>query len=270
MLAINLALRSRGARTAFAWCILAVSLLVHQFVTFTRGIWLGCIAGLLVCALIYLWRGSQGGYRFRRLGLVYGSLIGLGLAGAVTLGLVLGQTDFLELAGSRFGSIGGTEFTHQNASKVVRFAEYDAVISHIAVAPWLGHGLGYTFRFREPIGFTILEQWYSHQIYLFVWLKQGLVGLLALLWLLFTAVRMGVRGARHHDGQWESAWMATSAAATILVAVMDLSNFQLAFSHVTFSLALLWGGTIALSGEGFIRFRWADPRTASPRAGSEA
>jgi len=270
MMAINLALRSGRPLPSVGWTFVAVALLVHQFISFTRGIWLGCIAGLLACALLYAWRGDRTAHRLRRVGLVYASLLGLGLVGAVGLGLALGQTDFLALAGSRFGSIGGTEFTHQNASKVVRFAEYAEVISHIAVSPWLGHGLGYTFSFREPIGFTVIEQWYSHQIYLFIWLKQGIVGLAAFVWMLFTAVAMGARGSRRHDDPWESAWLATSAAATVLVAVTDLSNFQLGGVHVTFPLALLWGGAIAISREGLIRFRWAPASAAPPRAGVEA
>jgi len=270
MMAINLALRSRRLLPSFGWTVVAVPLLVHQFISFTRGIWLGCIAGLLTCVLVYAWRGDRAGLRLGRVALVCGSLLGLSLAGALALGLVLGQTDFLALAGSRFGSIGGAEFTHQNASKVVRFAEYATVISHIVASPWLGHGLGYTFSFREPISFTIIEQWYSHEIYLFIWLKQGAVGLAAFVWMLLTAIVIGVRGSRRHDDPWESAWLATSAAATILVAVTDLSNFQMAGVHVTFPLALLWGGSMAIGREGLIRFRWADPAAAAPREGSEA
>ena len=37
-----------------------------------------------------------------------GTLVGSGVAGALALALISGQSDFLGLAGSRFGSITGT------------------------------------------------------------------------------------------------------------------------------------------------------------------
>lgn len=264
MLPVNLALKARRPGSAFGWTLLALPLLLHQFVSFTRGMWLGCIAGLLASFLIHLRWGRGGGASWRRVGFVSGTLLGLGVAAAVGLALVLGQTDFLTLAGDRFTSIGGTGFTHQTASNLVRLAEYAEVIPRIAASPWFGHGLGYTFLFREPIGFNVQEQWYSHEMYLFVWLKQGLVGLLLFLWMLWSATTFCIRESRRNDDTWASGWLATAAACTILLAVLDLSNFQLAGVNATFPLALLWGGAMALGREGSIRVRWAAPGAVSP------
>jgi hypothetical protein len=262
MLAVNLALRARRTAGVLGWSMLALPLLLHQFVSFTRGMWLGSMAGLLASFLFYVGWGRGSGSSWRRAGLVFACVVGLGAAGALGLGLVLGQTDFLSLAGNRFTSIGGTGFTHQTASNLVRLAEYAEVIPRIAASPWLGHGLGYTFLFREPLGFKVQEQWYSHEIYLFVWLKQGVVGLLAFLWMLWTATVFGVQESRRRGDEWESAWLATAAACTVLLAVLDLSNFQLASVNSIFVLALLWGGAMAIGRTGFIHLRWASPKAA--------
>ena len=142
---------------------------------------------------------------------------------------------------------------------MTRLAEYADAIDHASRAPWLGHGLGYTFLTREPIGFTVMEQWFVHQNYLLVWLKQGLLGLALFVWMLWAAARLGWRGARHHEDPWESSWCAAAAAATIFLMTLSLSNFHLDEVNPTFSLALLWGGTMALENRGTLRLRWNAP-----------
>ena len=54
MLPLNHALRSRNPTTAFAWTLASLVLFLHQFLSFTRGYWLGCMAGILASLLIYL------------------------------------------------------------------------------------------------------------------------------------------------------------------------------------------------------------------------
>jgi len=180
------------------------------------------------------------------------------------MGLIVGQADLLGLAGSRFESITGTKYSHVTASNLARIAEYNEVINRIATAPWFGHGLGYAFSFREPIGFKILEQWYSHQSYLLVLLKQGVIGLLALLWTLWAAVTFGIHESRRNEDPLESAWLATAAVCTVFVAVLDLSNFHLNVVNTVFPLAFLWGAAMAIGRQGFIRFQWADRAAPSP------
>ena len=259
MLPLNHALRSRNPTTAFAWTLASLVLFLHQFLSFTRGYWLGCMAGILASLLIYLIGRRASGARWRRAGQVMGTLVGSGVAGALALALISGQSDFLGLAGSRFGSITGTKFSRDTASNVTRLAEYADAIDHASRAPWLGHGLGYTFLTREPIGFTVMEQWFVHQNYLLVWLKQGLLGLALFVWMLWAAARLGWRGARHHEDPWESSWCAAAAAATIFLMTLSLSNFHLDEVNPTFSLALLWGGTMALENRGTLRLRWNAP-----------
>lgn len=272
MLAVNLALRSRTTTSALGWCLLSLPLFLHQFISFTRGYWLGCMAGLLASLVAYVRWGSGAGPSWRRSGLVLGTLTCVGAVGALSLGLIVGRTDFLTMAGRRLGSIAATEFTHETASNIARIAEYAEVMTRIAAAPWLGHGLGYAFTFKEPIGFEVAEQWYTHQAYLFVWLKQGLIGLLIFVWMLWSATVFCTRESRRNENRIESAWLATAAACTILLAVLGLSNFHLMLVNETFLLAFLWGGAMAIARDGFLRFQWADPprtQRAAPRGAQE-
>jgi O-antigen ligase/polysaccharide polymerase Wzy-like membrane protein len=259
MFAVNLALRSPRTASALGWCLLSLPLFLHQFISFTRGYWLGCMAGLLASLVAYVRWGKGAGPSWRRSGLVLGTLVCVGSVGAMSLGLIVGRTDFLTMAGSRFASVTATEFTHETASNLARIAEYAEVVTRIAAAPWLGHGLGYTFTFQEPIGFEVAEQWYTHQIYLFVWLKQGLIGLLVFVWMLWSATTFCARESRRNENPLESAWLATAAACTVLLAVLGLSNFHLMLVNETFPLAFLWGGAMAIARDGFFRFQWADP-----------
>ncbi len=259
MLAVNLALRARRTIAAVTWTVLSIPLFLHQFLSFTRGYWLGCIAGILVSFAVYVVRRDGVRPRLRRVGLVCGTLAIAGLAAGITLTLATGQADLLALAGNRLGSITETRFTNESASNLARLAEYGVVISHIGAAPWFGHGVGYALNFRAPIGFEMAEQWYTHQIYLFVLLKQGLVGLIAFVWMLGSATLFCLRASRRNDDPWESGWLASAGACTVLLAVLDMTNFHLTNVNSTFPLALLWGGAMAIACEGSIRFRWTRP-----------
>lgn len=263
MLAVNLALRAPGRGSALGWSLVSLPLLLHQFLSFTRGYWLACAAGLLASLVAYAGWGKGSGPRWRRSGLVFGTLLLVGTLAALSLALILGQTDFLTLAGSRLMSITGTRFTRETASNLVRITEYTEVLARIAASPWVGHGLGYTVAFREPIGFKVVDQWYTHQVFLFVWMKQGLVGLLVFVWMLWTAIMVFTREARRREDPWESAWLAAAGICTVVLTVLGLSNFHLMQVNGTFSLAFLWGGAMAMARDGFIRFQWTD--AAAPR-----
>jgi O-antigen ligase len=259
MLAVNLALRSKRPLRAVGWTLLSLPLFLHQLVSFTRGYWVGCLAGILVSVLLYSGIGQGTATRWRRAGLVLGMLAGTGLAAILAMAVMLGLGHFLELAGNRFESITGTEFTSTTASNVSRLVEYATAVKYIGNAPWFGYGLGSTIVNREPISFRLIEQAYVHQFYLLVWIEQGLVGLISFLWMIWAATALGVRESRRCQHDWSSAWLAATAASTVFLAVLCLTNFHYGQVNPTFPLALMWGAAMAMSHKGFVHFRWAMP-----------
>ena len=257
---VNFALRAKSLAGTLGWIAVSLPLFLHQYLSFTRGYWMGLMAGLIVALLVYGGRGEGAGLRWRRAGGLLGGLLALGLGGVMVMATFLGQTDILTLAASRFGSMTGTEFSTETASNVTRLVEYAAVIPHILESPWVGHGLGYTFLFREPIGFEVVPQWFVHQNYLLVWLKQGLVGLVVFLWMLGASIQHGVRAARRNQDPFASAWSASAATSTVFLATVSVTNFPLDEVNAVFILAVFWGGAMAMARDGVIEIRWAPLR----------
>jgi O-antigen ligase len=258
LILFNLALRSRNLAQGLGWLALAMPLFLHQFLSFGRGMWLGNISGVIASILIFSWRGRSGigpkGAWKRSLVLV-SVLVGVGISGAVALAVLYGNTDILLEAGTRFTSIGQTELHEESRANVARLMEYGIVLTHIQKQPWFGHGLGYSFRI--PNIFEKLEpQYWVHENYLLVWLKQGLLGLLLFVWMLWSAARLGIHHARRRADPIEASWLAAAGAGTILISVFALTDFPFDSVEPMFLVALLWGGAMALTRDGFFRFRW--------------
>lgn len=234
----------------------------HQVVTFTRGFWLGLLGGVpLICAL-YVRRGV--GSR-RRLGKVFATL---GLAGIVMgLGLVLAATrppwnELVGLLGNRFASSFTTENTPETVSNIARLVEIRTSLNYIARSPLFGLGHGSAFvvhQFFHPEGGA---QWYIHQGYVMMWLKQGLFGVLALLGVLWWAFRTGWKGAFHADPV-AGGWNAASAACTFFVASVGLTNYFFFNVNQSFVLATIWGVALAATQPGAATFVWR-PKRAAP------
>jgi O-antigen ligase len=257
---VNLALRSRSLPGAIGWLLVSLPLFLHQFVSFGRGLWTGCMGGFLAAIWIYtggVRRGS--GARWRRVVVVSAVVITLGVLGAIQAAIVSGRTDVLQEAGTRFGSITSTKEGIETQSNLIRIWEAFKVLGLIQQSPWIGYGLGYTFLARQPWNPEMGTQWGVHQNYLLVWLKQGLLGLGLFLWMLGTAVVVGTRESRRRDDFWESSWSASAATATVMLAVFSLTNYPFDVVNETFLLALLWGGVIAMTCTKRITLRWRAP-----------
>ena len=261
LLLINLSLRSKTKAMTLGWIMISLPLFLHQFLTYGRGLWLGCLAGLVVSVLVFAGVGRGSAARWRQVGLVVGMLSALGVLGAVGIAVMSGETDVLLHAGSRFGSI--TETSTKTGSNIFRLVEYSLALKHIAESPWIGHGIGYTFLGMSAVGFLRFNQWYVHQDFLFVWLKQGIVGLALFVWLIAGAITLGVREARRREDPWESTWFAATAAATVHLTVFALSNFPFGQVNPIFTLALLWGGAMGMTRNGFVRFQWSTPEATA-------
>jgi O-antigen ligase len=255
VLLFNFALRAATARERGLLMLALLPLIAHQFLSFTRGLWLGLIVGVVWSVVSYGGRGTGARARWARAGRL---LVGLALVTAVAgvlLSAIFNIPGIAIGAWRRLSTSAGLQYTSETASNFFRLLEYDRVLRDIAASPWLGRGLGYSFVIRDPFFRTLHEQWYAHQNYLLVWLKQGLPGLVLFVGTLVAAVVTGMRGRRLAE-PWAAAWCAGTAAVTVQVMVLANMHFPLAEVNATFPLALMWGATIALTSSGRWRFAW--------------
>ncbi len=261
---VNLALRAKTPVGALGCTALSLPLFVHQVVTFGRGLWTGCLAGLALSLLVFAGFGRGAGVRWGRVGLVIAMLVGFGLVGTLQIAPLLGQSDILENIVVRASSIGGTEEGIETRSNVIRLWEYANVLKHIRESPLVGNGVGFTFSVRDPFSGELADQHGVHQNFLLVWVKQGLIGLALFVWMLWIAIAVGVREAIRRTDPLESSWFATTAAATIFLVVFSLSNMPFTRVNEAFFVAMLWGGAMGMTRKGRVQLRWG--RSAPPRA----
>jgi O-antigen ligase len=186
-------------------------------------------------------------------------LAGIGALAILIVAGTLGIGHIFELAGNRIASSTGTKYTWESSSNVVRLVEYFHVLDLIIEQPIFGHGLGYYFVVREPIGFTLKEQWYVHENYMLVTLKQGLLGLGLWCWLLVSLVRASLRG-RNLPSLIERSWCTGAAAIVVYCIIYSFVHFPLAETNTTFTFALATGVAMGLTGKDTIAFRWKGRR----------
>src|SRR5262249_30615067 len=121
--------------------------------------------------------------------------------------------------------------------------------------PLLGYGMGLELHIRDPFRGVVSRQAYVHQTYVWLTLKQGLIGLTLLLGLLVQAVRTALAGARATDDE-RSTWCLAAAGGTIYLAVVGLSTFHLAQVNATLFQSLLWGFALATTRPAHFKLAW--------------
>ena len=262
LLTLSFALREPRRCARLLLLLLCALFLLHQLLSFTRGYWMGLLAGLPVTVLLFTRRGPGVGRRWRTVGATAAAVAVLVVLGVVGVSFWLGWGNAFGMMGARFASSLSTQQSSDAASNIARLVEYWTALQQIAAAPWFGHGLGFTLHVRMPFYLATSTQWFVHHVYLWIWLKEGLVGLAALLFVLFAGFRIGLRASREHD-PLTSAWGSCAAASTGYIAVLGLTNFPLAQVNSPFLLALLWGMAISFtrSQEGRVVWRVVAPVT---------
>ena len=260
MMLFNFALRAKTRAKMLLWLLAMGPAIAQQFLSFTRGFWMALIGGVLFSLIVYVGKSEGAMGRARRAVWALGVVGGVCLLGIVLLGGALGIHNVFELAGSRFASSAGTKYTWESSSNIVRLVEYFHVLDLIVEQPIFGHGLGYYFVVREPINFTLLEQWFVHENYLLVTLKQGLLGLGLWMWLLISIIRMGLRGRRLPD-VYEQSWCVGVSAVVVYCMVYSLVHFPFAETNTVFTFALCTGVAMRLTATDVIALRWKGRRT---------
>lgn len=241
--------------------LLFCALIGHQILTFTRGFWIALLVAVPFAFALYVRRGAGVGVRWGKVIRTLGILAVVLLVMATVTTSMVGWTDVFEMLGERFASSFETKNTPETVSNIVRLVELRTTMKAILLDPWLGYGHGATLIVRQFFHPMTGPQWWVHQSYVMIWFKQGILGLAALLWVVFAATREGVRGARNADPR-VAGWGAASAAGTVFVAVIGLTNYNFFMVTLSFMIALVWGITLSLARPGHHRFVW---RVGSPR-----
>jgi len=270
VMALSFGVRARTLATRLGWSLLLALYLLHQTISFSRGYWLGLLVALPVTAFLIAGWGPGAWPRWRRVMFQGGVAVAVLVMLALVTSVFMGWTDLPELIGTRFGSSFNTSQNGggANASNLERLMEYGASFRHIRENPILGYGMGLELRIKEPFRGLTTHQPFIHQTYLWLWLKQGLIGLALYLVLLFQAVRTALAGARSEDRE-VSAWCHTAAGATIYLAVVNMTTYHLSQVNSTLTEGLLWGFALATTHPPHWRLVW-HARPAPRPALSEA
>lgn len=249
--------------------VLFCLLVGHQILTFTRGYWLALLLALPIACALYGRSGDGAGRRWVKVGrtLVLVALVMTPMV--VFASSVIGWHEVVAMIGSRFASSFQTKDTPETFSNIVRLVEFRKTMTLILTQPWLGFGHGATLVVRHLFYPMAGPQWWVHQSYVMIWFKQGVFGLLALLWVLFAATRTGIEGTRHADPQ-VAGWCAASAACTVFAAVVGLTNYSFFMVTLSFLLALVWGISLSFARRDGRRLVWRARRGPDARAESRA
>lgn len=267
LLVFNVLLRTERRSVRFGLLLVLTAYLLHQLISLTRGYWLGVAAGLALSSFVFVVGAAEARKRLLRVMGTFGWMALFVAVAAAAAGTYFGWGDVGAMFGTRVASSFGTQQSSETASNMARLVEWLAVLRTGAQAPWFGHGMGYALHVHYPIVDQTSTQWFVHEHYLWIWVKQGLVGLLLLVALLWTMTRAGMRGARTDSGE-TAAWSAAAAAMTAYMAVLGLTNYPLAQVNPTFLLALTWGVMLSLTGAGRWRLVWRSKPGSLPASGT--
>jgi O-antigen ligase len=169
-LALALALFLRGSRLRWLYVVLAILLALTLYLTYSLGaLVLGIPAGIALIALVWWWPNR------RRLRIRHVALVGLALVAAVILVAFAGGPRLQTL----FQTGTGTGF--------FRIAVWTSALHMIRDHPLFGVGLD-NFLYEYP-KYILPEAWrepnlsHPHNVLLDFWVRQGVLGVLVLIWL---------------------------------------------------------------------------------------
>jgi O-antigen ligase len=221
-IALALFAQDRARRIAYAAAALAIAFCIY--LTWSRGAWLlGLPAGLVVIGL------ASG----RRARLAVAALV---VVGAIVLIPFLGT----ERAQSLFQTGTGTGF--------FRVSVWQSGVAMIRDHPLLGVGLDnflYEYpKYMQPEAWREPNLSHPHNIVLDFWVRMGVLGLIALAWMLFEFYRRGIRGVRQGEGDRRVLLVGLLAGLTAGLAhgMIDAAYF---YVDLAFVFMLMFAATVS-------------------------
>jgi len=223
--------RARGGWRA-AWGATLLLILYGLLISGSRGAWLGLATALVLWATL-----STGGRWLQVGGVVFGLAVGIGLGTYIVLRLASPGQHILLLS-SAFDAADS------------RFTLYRNSLHLLGDYPFTGVGLGSVFAMvysRYQLLINVPYLYYAHNLFLAVWLGQGLLGLIALVWLMVNFYRLVVQvehvATGHSQALFRASWIGVTA--TFVHGLLDSSQFSADHWTMPMLFALL-GLTVVL------------------------
>lgn len=188
--AISLHAHVQGWRGRWGTLLLAILGVLALGTTFYRGFWIGAMIGVGVLYLMV----SRGGKNR----LVWTAFIGGGLAVIATF-LIAGDLGeyIIQAFWERLASSGRAT---GDISIANRIAESRTVLRIVETSPLVGHGLGVWFSHFNIITRTTEVVMYVHNMYVYLLLKVGAIGLLLFMGYFLLVIRDGIIASRRGSG----------------------------------------------------------------------
>ena len=227
LLSLLLTARVQGS-SRWLWGAITASIAYGLLISGSRGAWLGLVIAIGIWALL--------SFRNQTLQLAmtgFGFIVGI-LGGVYAVARLASPGQHLPILSSAFET-GRTRFIlYQNSLKLLK--DY----------PFTGIGLGDTFAMvysRYQLLIHVPFLYYAHNLFLSVGLGQGLLGLLALIWLLFAFYRFVIRVERTDSldtrllSLFRAAWLGTTV--TLVHGLLDSPQFSRDFWTMPVLFALV-------------------------------
>jgi len=152
-------------------------------ITFSRGYWVAFIIGLILLFFFVPVR--------KKIGLLIGVIL---LTGVIVytiynlfgnISLFIGTSIF-----ERFSSLSALQ---EDKSIISRWREIEILIKTLIYNPIIGYGFGAKYSFLNPINYVSEHTEYTHNGFLYIWFKLGLVGMISFLYFYLSSIIMGFR-----------------------------------------------------------------------------
>jgi hypothetical protein len=231
----------RASLPGLVWVLAPLALAV-LVLSFRRNFWIAIVVGVVIVLLVAT------GARGRALLIPAGAALAL----ALWIGLTaLSSSQSASPVIQRAQSLNPTRLQAVSDDRY-RLDEQRNVRAELVEHPITGLGLGVPWAARDPLAeYFSGGRDYTHVTVLWWWLKLGVLGLIAYLWLMTTAVRSGVAvWRRAGDVRLRCAGLGAAAAVLGLVVAETTGSFTGVESRVTVFLGALFGwlaATLALS-----------------------
>lgn len=184
--------------------------------TFSRGYWIALILGLFILFILFKRR-----YKVHMIVYTILSIIIIGL----TFNLFFkDHSQIITTAiGQRFTTL---QETYNDPSIQNRIQEYTSIIKAILTQPIIGHGLGSTFSFHDTLNNYQIERNFTHNSYLYLFFKLGILGFLAFMAFYISIIFQAWKNYNHNQW-WLKALNISILAIMISLAIVSFSSPQI-------------------------------------------
>jgi O-antigen ligase len=224
-------LYARTARIKLMTLVLISFYVTALILTFSRGYWFGAALGIVVLLMVL--------QRKPRIELLY-TIVGVILAVTLIILFAFGNygSSVLDTIIQRAGGQGLSVI--QDPSLRARYLETQSVIQYIARNPIVGYGLGASFFYHNPLSQTYHETVYIHNVYLFLWFKLGIIGLVLFLLTYMYHLWEAIKMIRKYQSSLEYFLLCAIISLFIVMLVISITSPQFISRDSILVIAVCW------------------------------